>query len=41
MGVRLDRSVDIAGLKNEAATEFASEICSYWEEMTGVPLIWG
>jgi len=41
MGVRLDRSADIARGKNEEATKFASDVCSYWEEMTGVPLIWG
>jgi hypothetical protein len=41
MGVRLDRSIDIARGNNAEATKFAGEVCSYWEEMTGVPLIWG
>ena len=41
MGVRFDRSIEIKRGKNAEATAFASEICTYYEELTGVPLIWG
>jgi len=41
MGVRLDRSIVIARGKNEEAMKFASDICSYFEELTGTKLIWG
>ncbi|MEA2002869.1 MAG: hypothetical protein U9N84_13425 [Actinomycetota bacterium] len=41
MGVRLDRSIVIARGKNREATEFAANVSSYIEELTGVSLTWG
>jgi len=41
MGVRIDRSIVISRGKNDEASKFASDICSYYAELTGVQLIWG
>jgi hypothetical protein len=41
MGVRLDRSVDVARGKNKEAREWASDACSYLNELLGVTHIWG
>lgn len=41
MGVRLNRSIVIARGKGDEASKYAGDICSYLEELTGVPVIWG
>jgi hypothetical protein len=41
MGVRLDRSVVIERGKNDEASKYAIDICSYLGELTGVQVIWG
>jgi hypothetical protein len=41
MGVRLDRSIVIARGKNDEASAYATKVCAYLEELTGVPVIWG
>ena len=41
MGVRFDRSIVIARGKNKEAMEFAANISSYIEQLTGVSLVWG
>jgi hypothetical protein len=41
MGVRLDRAITIAQGKGDEATKFATDVCSYLGELTGVTVIWG
>jgi len=41
MGVRLDRSIVIARGKNREATGFAASVSDYFENLTGIPLLWG